>query len=215
MSEITFRQATLEKDFDQCFEIHYEAFKDYPIFNIYTANTPEQQENFNKSLMNVQLNESFKNDIVFVAEKGNEMVGVALFQNPEHKEPNIFQYLYSSGIAMIRHIWYGGFKNTFGFLDMVDKCNAPLMEYSEKHPTWTLESISVKRKYFRQGIGSRMINECIIPYIKENNGNCLMLVTNTEGHTLFYKKNKFELFNKTEFICNNQLVKNWVFKRDI
>ena len=88
------------------------------------------------------------------------------------------------------------------------------MKFTETHPTWILESISVKKEYYRHGIGSKMINECIIPYIKEKGGNCLTLVTNSEEDTKFYEKNKFELIQKDEFNCNNQLVKNWAFKRE-
>jgi len=212
MGEITYRQVKKD-DYDACIEVNYEAFRDYPILHIFDLEPKEKLNNFNKSLMGVHLYEALVKDTAFVAERNNEILGVALVQRPEHKESSIPEYFLYGALSVFR---YGGIKNAFGFLNMIDRFNEPHVQYAKKHPcTWNLECIAVNKKCQGQGIGSHMINDCVIPYIKENGGNCLTLITNKEKNVLFYKKNGFKILQYNDLTFNNKHVDNWTFIRNL
>ena len=63
------------------------------------------------------------------------------------------------------------------------------------NPKWHLVLLAVQSCSKRCGIGSEMLQKCIIPYIKSNGGGVLTFNTNVEGNRAFYKKNGFEEFD--------------------
>ncbi|ORX77938.1 hypothetical protein BCR32DRAFT_295320 [Anaeromyces robustus] len=212
--DITFRKAILEEDFEECLNVICDAFQGYPIYSIYTNKDDKQQQQFDRALMYCQLMDAFVHDTVMVAEYDKQILCVTLIQNPERKEPSVLEYiLHLGGLSVFKT---GGIKNTFGFLHMVEKINLPREEYSKKTPkTWNLECIAVNKNFKGQGIGSKMINECVVPLVRENGANHLTLITNKEKNTLFYKKNDFKVFQYDKFDINNKLVENWCFTRTI
>jgi len=212
MNDITYRQAT-KNDFDECLEVNYSAFKDYSLYQVYDHKSEKKQQKFNKDIMRIQLSDGMDNDTVMVAEHDGKIIGVTIIQDEYHKEPSVLKYIISYGglTALID----GGYKNTFGFLDMMDECNAPRLEYAKNNPTYNLELIAIDRKYAGKGIGSRMINECVIPFVKKRGAKRLTLITNAKNNTFFYKKNGFEVIHHNTKTYNNRTLDNWVFKRDI
>ena len=76
---------------------------------------------------------------------------------------------------------------------------------------WYLNSLAVSKFYQRQGLGSKIIADCIIPYIQEKNGGILTLITNSEQKRIFYKKNGFEEFHEMILRRKNKEFGNWSY----
>jgi len=210
MSKITFRQVKKD-EYDPCLEVTFSAFKDYPIYQIYQ---PKKNINeFNKSVMGCQLYEGLVKDAVFVAERDNEILSVAIVQSPKRRESSLPEYFLYGGLSIVR---YGGIRTSFNFLSMADHFNEPNKEFAKKNPnTWNLECLSVNGNCQGQGIGSRIINECVVPYVKRNGGDYLTLITNKEKNVHFYEKNGFEILQHDEFVYNNKKINNWNFVRNL
>ena len=67
---------------------------------------------------------------------------------------------------------------------------------------WYLNNLAVEKARQGKGIGTRFIQEYIIPHVKENGGEVLCLFTNSEINRRFYDKNSFTLFDEREFELN-------------
>ena len=65
------------------------------------------------------------------------------------------------------------------------------------------------------GLGSGMLQDCLIPYVQKQGGQELTLITNTEGNRKFYVKNGFQEFSQRILEKNGQRVGNWSFCMDI
>ncbi len=52
--------------------------------------------------------------------------------------------------------------------------------------TWYLNSLTVDPTGQGRGIGSKMLQEYIIPYVRASGGDALTLYTNAEGNCKFY-----------------------------
>jgi len=211
MDNITYRQAT-DNDFNKCLDVIYDAFQDYSVYHIWEVGSTENQNKFNRAIMSVQLYDAMKNDTVMVAERNNEIICVSLIQDENHKEPSVPRYFLYGALSIIR---YGGIKNTFGFLDMMDTCNSHRLKYAETNPCYNLECIAVSKKYIGKGIGSHMIKNCVIPFVKKHGGKHITLITNALNNTFFYKKNGFEIIEHDTSSYNNKSLENWTFKLDI
>lgn len=57
---------------------------------------------------------------------------------------------------------------------------------SLKEPAWYLEVLGVSPFYQGKSLGSKIINDCLIPYFKMR-GGILALITNADLNRSFYK----------------------------
>ena len=68
-------------------------------------------------------------------------------------------------------------------------------------------------------MGSKMLNECIIPYIKEqcigDEPETFITFTNTEINKKFYLKNGFTEFDYTTIQMSDSAVGNWSFRMNV
>ena len=62
-----------------------------------------------------------------------------------------------------------------------------------------------------KGIGSRFMQEYIIPHLKEAGGEVLCLFTNSEMNRKFYEKNGFTLFDEKEFEYKERKIGSWSY----
>ncbi len=205
---ITFRTAQ-KKDAEACVDLLTESFLTYEYFHIFSK-TPEAQKKFIKTVLTIELRVALKKSVVLVAEKAQKVIAAALLEKPDYKDPSLLEYILSGGLNLVR---VGGFKNALGFLDMFDQTNNACRQFKKTTPScWHLSSLAVADTCKGQGIGSRMLLEGIFPYVRQNNGKVLTLITNTQKNCLFYKKNGFEEF-KYEFLNFNDIsLSNWSFK---
>jgi len=212
MSDITYRHAVME-DFDRCLDVIYEAFKDYPAYCHFKLKTQQQQNEFTRSLIYVQLYEGFKKDTVIVSERDNEILCVSIIQKPGRKETTVFEYMFYGAPTVFLK---GGVTTTFKFLNLFRDFNSCHVNYAETHPDcWNMELIAVNTKFHHQGIGSRMIQDYIIPMVKEGAGKKLTLITNKEINTHFYEKNGFSLMEEVkEHTLDDHTLYNWTFEQN-
>ena len=105
-----------------------------------------------------------------------------------------------------------GFKSLIKFFDLSEESHKPCEKYKT---AWYVELLAVSKNHKGQGLGSDMLNNCLIPYIKSERGTQLALITNTEQNCKFYKKNGFELFDKMALEMNGKQVNNYCFIADL
>lgn len=101
-------------------------------------------------------------------------------------------------------------------MNMLTVANEAKKPYkSLKEPAWYLEVLGVLPSYQGKSLGSKMINDCLIPFISKSGGGTLALITNTDLNRSFYKKNGFEEFSESRIRRFNLEIYNWGFKRKV
>lgn len=78
-------------------------------------------------------------------------------------------------------------------------------------PNWYLAHFAVDIDYQGKSIGSKMLKEYILPYLKKHNGDVLTLCTQTPRNSKFYEKNGFSLFDHRMLTLNNHHLDTWSF----
>ena len=63
-----------------------------------------------------------------------------------------------------------------------------------------------------KGIGSRFLQEYIIPHAREAGGEVLCLFTNSEINRKFYEKNGFSLFDERRFENGGKSIGSWSYR---
>ncbi len=188
-----------------------ETFGDYPFFK-YAFKNLDSKEKYIKymdKLHYVHMKANMYKYKCFVGTIDGKIVSAALLQNPNVKRVTIFDYIKAGGAQLLFPV---GFKSLIKFFDLSEESHKPCEKYKT---AWYVELLAVSKNHKGQGLGSDMLNNCLIPYIKSERGTQLALITNTEQNCKFYKKNGFELFDKMALEMNGKQVNNYCFIADL
>ncbi|GED01339.1 GNAT family N-acetyltransferase [Bacillus atrophaeus] len=151
----------------------------------------------------------FKKHFCFLGIQNGEIVVAALLKHRDKPDISLIDYIAAGGIKIIK---MGGFL----VLNMLTVTNEAEKSYkSLKEPAWYLEVLGVLPSYQGKSLGSKMINDCLIPFISKSRGGVLALFTNTDLNRSFYRKNGFEEFSESRIRRFNYEICNWGFKRKV
>ena len=192
MSELTFSQMTDEQLMEAAL-LSAEAFYDYEYIVNYIAD-----EKRRKIFMNCMISADLKVNRTIVA--------VATLYRPGAKRASTARYLAE---GCLKAIICGGIKDSIAWIDMDTKAHQPCFDI--KKDAWYLGSFSVGVGHQGAGVGSAFIQKCLIPYVRENGGQELCLVTNSEINRKFYEKNGFKEFHHEVFRYKGKELGSWCY----
>ena len=203
---ITYRKATLT-DQAEIIALLSESFLAYDYYKIYVTDEQKRIE-FVKIIQELCVKTSFKKDYpILVATIEQKIVATAILIPPFAAKVTIFDYLLAGGLKLLP---YGGIKNTLGFLTMMKEANAVCQQTYPQ--AWFLEPFAVSNQHQGQGIGRKMLNDWVKPYIAKHGGGILTFITNSESNRRFYQKNGFSEFHCGEIRRNHKTLGNWSYK---
>lgn len=80
---------------------------------------------------------------------------------------------------------------------------------------WYLEMLVVEGSMKGKGLGRRIINDAVVPYVSQHGGKNLALITNTESNCRFYEKNDFAIFSERMLEMRGRGISNWSLVRSM
>ena len=129
---------------------------------------------------------------------------------PKYKKPSDMAYMRAGfGKCFLQ----GGIRDVAAWNAMEGKAGQPC--HSLGGQTWYLNLLTVEPNQKGQGFGSRMLRECILPYVRNHGGEMLCLFTNAEGNRKFYQKNGFEEFDQRFFKRKGKQLGSWSYRISI
>jgi len=163
-----------------------------------------------QKLNRVHITANARKHTCFVGECEGEIVSVALLQNPNIKRINLFDYILAGGVGLLFPVGFGR------LLDFFAISNQAHADCAKQYPKeWYVELIACQAISKGQGLGSKMLNDCLCAYVKKQGGTKLTLITNTEQNCGFYKKNGFVNFAVSELKWKDKTVQNWSFCKEL
>ncbi len=198
-----------QDELDLAAELLTKSFQGYSFFNMYAGNKIKKHE-FLHAIQEASVKTAYKKHTVLAGTNDNKIVTVAQLKAPHKAEAGILDYLLGGGIKIMLA---GGIKNTMELLKMNEEATTACQEQPGR--VWYLSALAVSTFHQGQGLGSKMLHDCIIPYIEKRGGGLLTLITNTEKNRLFYKKNGFEEFDEMIIRRNGKELGNWSYRMNI
>ena len=205
---ITYRPVRAE-ELEEVTALLTESFCNYSFFEMYMDNK-EKQYKFLRAILEVGVKATYTKYIIMVGVQNNEIVSVAQLKAPDTSKISLMDYVLAGGIKILLA---GGLSNTFGFLKMLKEASSICHHLSGR--VWYLEFFAVSASCQGQGVGSNMLENCIIPYIQKSGGGLLTLITNSEQNRAFYTKNGFEEFHEMFIRRNGKEIGNWSYRMKI
>ncbi|MBQ5959835.1 MAG: GNAT family N-acetyltransferase [Firmicutes bacterium] len=192
-------------DLLSCANLAARAFGDYEYFSIYVEDDRKRQR-FLRALLRSEFRSNQNNATFITAKKDGVLTAVAMLCAPDYKKPSDGQYLRSGYLAAMFH---GGVRNVSAWNEMEKQASAPCHALGEN--TWYLSLLTVDPAYAGQGIGSGILRDCLIPYVRQQGGSALCLFTNSQRNRLFYQKNGFTEFHAQQFSYNGMQIGSWSY----
>ena len=209
---IDYREAGT-KDFNRIAQLSAKSFGHYPYFDCAFRNAFKNEESYNtymEKLHRVNIKANAQQNKCFVGVKDGEIVSAALIQDPAKKKADVEDYVKAGGLSLVYPV---GLSKILDFFHFSEDARA---DCDHKHPSaWYLEVLAVDNSMKGCGLGSGMLQDCLIPYVQKQGGQELTLITNPEGTRKFYAKNGFQEFSQRTLEKNGQRVGNWSFCMDI
>ncbi len=195
------------EDLKTCALLAAEAFYDYEYFSIYISND-QRRHRFLDSLILCEFKANWgKSDVRFLTARDNgEISAVAQLCAPDFRKPSDADYIKAGWFGVM---FKGGIRRVNAWNEMEKLASAPC--HGRKGKNWYLSLLTVDKAAEGKGIGSRLLNECLIPYIKDAGGNSLSLFTNSEINRRFYEKNGFTQFDEKRFNYEEKSIGSWSY----
>ena len=185
------------------------AFMNYEYFTDYIPND-QRRTRFLNTMLDIEVRINDGQADFFTAKIDGEIVAVAMLCPPEYKKPSDMAYIRAGfGKCFLQ----GGLRDVAAWNDMEGKAGEPC--HSLGGQTWYLNLLTVEPEHKGQGLGSRMLRECILPYVKEHGGETLCLFTNSEVNRKFYQKNGFVEFDQRSFNRKGKQLGSWSYRASI
>ena len=200
-------QAMEPSEWKACVLLAAEAFYDYAYFSIYVPDD-ERRKRFLRALIRCEFkaNRNLGTVTFFTAKENGKTVAVAQLCSPEFKKPD--------DLTSVRSGWFsavfkGGSKGVNAWNAMEKTASAPCHELTGQN--WYLSLLTVDPKNEGRGIGSRFLNDFLIPYARNAGGETFSLFTNSEVNRRFYEKNGFTLFDEKRFEYGGKAIGSWSY----
>ena len=197
------------EDAKTCVNLAAKAFENYDFFSIYVPGK-RKMPRFLHSMLSVEFRVNQDRVHFLTARDAGKIVAVALLRDPDYQMPSISQYLTA---GFWKNILIAGWKNVAAWFDMDSKAGIPCRQLGGN--TWFLHLLAVDVSAEGKGIGSRMLQECIIPYVREHGGEALSLYTNSEINRKFYMKNGFQEFHAQSFSYQGKSFGSWSYRMNL
>ena len=197
-----------QEDIPACTALATRSFMDYAYFTNYFPEE-KRRRRFLEKMLEIEFRLCFGKADIWGAWDGDVLCAVALLCSPSWVKPSAWEYM-RAGYGKV--FLAGGIRRVSDWDDM----NAEALKPCHVDPdAWYLSSLTVDTGKEGQGIGSRMLQECLLPYIRKHNGKSLVLFTNSEENCRFYEKNGFHLFHTEEYTYHGQRMGSWSYRMDM
>lgn len=195
------------EEIDSCALLVAEAFADYAYFSMHIPDN-KRRKRFLKAMMKTEFRANWKYpECEFITARENgRIVAIAQLCEPGFTKPTDLEYFRAGWFdAMLK----GGIKAVNDWTAMEKQAITPCGGLGGKR--WYLNTLVVAKGEEGKGIGSRFLQEYILPHLREAGGETLCLFTNSEINRKFYEKNGFTLFDERWFEYGGKRVGSWSY----
>ena len=198
---------------DEVLKVLTESFVNYPLFwGVFEDRFKSGTElrSFYERLMKGIFGATVRKDDCYMVIADGKVKAIVIVEKPSDKPVGFWDYAASGMAGIIARI---GIRDTLRFMEMSDKTEIVVRSIPE--PRWHLYFLAVDPEYQKQGIGSAVIQDFLIPLVRSNGGNLITVTTNSEKNVAFYIDNGFRLVKEETLECNAKSIGNWTFRMDL
>lgn len=186
-----------------------DSFKNDPLINFFNP-TGKKQTKFVYDLFSVNTLSYFRKHLCFVATIQNQLVAAVLVKKKTVGEINFLDYTLAGGWKLINDL---GLRRFLKFLQIYEKAQGECKKLGSD--IWYIDTLAVSKQRQGEGIGGRILQECVLSYIKKHGGGTVALMTQNRNNLKFYSSNGFVNFSKDMLTNEDCTIESFNFKQQI
>ncbi|MHC5228022.1 GNAT family N-acetyltransferase [Enterococcus sp. LJL99] len=186
-----------------------ESFKNDPLINFFNP-TGKNQPKFVHDLFSVNTISYFRKHLCFVATIQNQIVAAALVKKKAAGEVDFLDYTLAGGWKLINDL---GLRSFLKFMQIYEKAQEACKKLGSD--VWYVDTLAVSKQRQGEGIGGRVLQECVLSYIKKHGGGTVALMTQNRNNLKFYSSNGFANFSNDTLTNEDDTIENFSFKQQI
>ncbi len=209
---ITYREAE-KNEISQIARLTTVSFGNYPFFDFALLNAFKRESDYFaylEKLHSIHIRANMQRHKCFVGVEDGKIVSAALLQHPTKKRISVWDYIRAGAVGLLFPVDLPKILDFFAISE-----EAQIDCAHQYASSWYLEMLVVDGTMKGRGLGSKMLHDCLIPYIRKQGGKTLTLITNTEQNCRFYQKNGFRQFAVRTLERDGMRIANWSFEMDI
>jgi len=194
----------------ECAELAAQAFHSYEYFTNYFPD-PEERLDFMRKLILTEYRTNFGRADFLVGVRDGKIVAVADMRCPQYKKPSDLRYVVC---GFWRVVQIKQKERVNAWLEMDQRAG----EFCHRllgGTTWYGSSLTIHPDYQGQGIGSDMLMNGMIPYMKQHGGTRMCFFTNSEKNLKFYQGLGFEVVDEQVIEYEGKKMGSWSFIRTL
>ncbi|MEC4588420.1 GNAT family N-acetyltransferase [Bacillus safensis] len=195
-----------EDELPQVAELLDDSFQDYSFFDLLCEKVSNRSA-FTRQLHLVNTKVYFQHQICLVGVENENIVSAALLKHPRLPEPSVMDYVLSGGLKLLFIGGISAVQHVFRVLKEAKKACSSL-----KQPYWYLEALVVAKDQQGKKLGSRMLKQCLFPFIARQGGGLFTLMTHNEANRQFYRKNGWMEFDERVLRGKEMSLESWSYK---
>lgn len=200
---LCFRRAG-EADRDGCVRLVRQAFREDSLFVAAAGGREEGRDLLLELLTRVWL----ESQTAFAAEREGKLIGLAVLGREEDAAVSLRSCV---KLGAGRVLGTCGAGNLLAFLRCSGRFNRSGSR--EPGPRWYLTLLAVAPEEQGRGVGSAIVRDCVLPFLRQQGCRTLCLNTNEEKNRRFYLKNRFEETDAAFAEIGGRRVCNWSFRK--
>ncbi|MBU8726181.1 MULTISPECIES: GNAT family N-acetyltransferase [Bacillus] len=195
-----------EDELPQVANLLEDSFRDYSFFDLLCEKV-SKRSTFARELHLVNTKVYFQHQICLVGVENGHIVSAALLKHPRFPEPGLMDYVLSGGLKLLFTGGISAIQHVFRMLKEAKKAFSSLNK-----PFWYLEALAVAKSHQGKKLGSRMLKQCLFPFIARQGGGLFTLITHNEANRHFYRKNGWVEFDERVLRGKEMSLQSWSYK---
>ena len=187
----TFAQAS-RNNISEITKVMIASFSTYPFVERFLKSAfayETQRLHFLEKMCNVLVRALMRKSVCLVEKRNHEIRALCVLSPIKNMKVSIWDLIVSGAIRILPYLFR---KDIFQFIKfyLMDAALADL-NFADSDKVWYVHLFAVDSNHQGKRIGSEMISNYVVPYVKQHHGTGIILSTNTETALKFYKKNGF------------------------
>jgi len=190
------------------------SFAEYPFVDFFLKDAFSSEDDsvrFLQKVSKILIKTLMRKGICFFERNEGEVRAFCILSTIKDMQPTVWDMVMSGAIRLLPNIFNRAVRQFIIFY-LREAAN---VNFQNEPNTWYIHLFAVSPNHQGKQLGSMMMNNCVFPYVKEQQGNRILLSTNTEMALRFYTNNGFESIAHGEISYQGQRFEKWDLSKDL
>ena len=146
-----------------------------------------------------------RKSVCLIKKHDDEVAAFCILSRIDDMEIRIWDLVASGAIGVLPYLFK---KGVLQFIIFYLK-HAANVNFKKDDKTWYIHLFAVSPHHQGRQLGSKLMNDCVIPYVKQQQGKGIAVSTNTKPAAKFYTKTGYKIISRSQIFYKRKAFGKW------